>query len=97
MAGSKNIIGIKNPAIDKLIEQRDLRQGSADLVAATKALDRVLLWNHYVVPQWTYPKVAHCALGPLQPSDRLPKYGLSGLPSLWWFDADKAARIGKRS
>jgi microcin C transport system substrate-binding protein len=27
----------------------------------------------------------------------LPKYGLSGFPSLWWFDADKAAKTGKRS
>jgi microcin C transport system substrate-binding protein len=40
---------------------------------------------------------ALCALGSLQPSEPLPKYARSGLPSLWWYDADKAARIGKRS
>ena len=40
----------------------------AELVAATKALDRVLLWNHYVVPQWTYGKQRTRALGSLRPS-----------------------------
>ncbi len=57
MAGSRNLIGIKNPAIDKLIERVIFAKDRDDLVAATKALDRVLLWNHYVVPQWNYPKV----------------------------------------
>ena len=57
MAGSRNIVGIKNPAIDKLIDRVIFAKDRADLVAATKALDRVLLWNHYVVPQWNYPKV----------------------------------------
>ena len=50
-------IGIKNPAIDALIERVIFAKNRAELVAATKALDRVLLWNHFVVPQWTYGKV----------------------------------------
>ena len=65
--GSFNMIGIKNPAVDAMIDQVIFAKNRADLVAATKALDRVLLWNHYVVPQWTYGKVAHRPLGPLQP------------------------------
>ena len=64
--GSRNITGIKNPAIDKLIERLIYARNRDDLVAATKALDRVLLWNHYVVPQWTYTKVRTRALGPLR-------------------------------
>ena len=52
-AGSQNTIGIKNPAIDALIDQVIFAKDRADLVAATKALDRVLLWNFYVVPQFT--------------------------------------------
>ena len=80
MAGSRNVIGIKNPAIDKLIERVIFTKDRADLVAATKALDRVLLWNHYVVPQWTYPKVAHRALGPLRPSGRIAEIRPVGLP-----------------
>ena len=54
--GSRNLIGIKNPAVDTLIERVIFTKDRDDLVAATKALDRVLLWNFYVVPQWTYGK-----------------------------------------
>ena len=97
MAGSRNIIGIKNPAIDKLIERVIFTKDREDLVAATKALDRVLLWNHYVVPQWNYPKVRTARWDRFGHPAELPKYGLSGFPALWWHDADKAARIGKRS
>src|SRR6202022_4504080 len=52
--GSKNTIGIKNPAIDALIEKVIFAKDRANLVAATRALDRVLLWNFYLVPQFTY-------------------------------------------
>jgi microcin C transport system substrate-binding protein len=97
MAGSRNIIGIKNPAIDKLIERVIYTKDRDDLVAATRALDRVLLWNHYVVPQWNYPKVRTARWDRFGRPSELPKYGLSGFPALWWFDPDKAARIGKRS
>jgi microcin C transport system substrate-binding protein len=97
MAGSRNIIGIKNPAIDKLIERVIFTKDRDDLVAATKALDRVLLWNHYVVPQWNYPKLRTARWDRFGRPSELPKYGLSGFPAIWWFDADKAARIGKRS
>ena len=53
--GSRNLAGIKNPAIDKLIDKVIFAEDRAELVAATRALDRVLLWNHYVVPQWYAP------------------------------------------
>jgi microcin C transport system substrate-binding protein len=96
-AGSRNIIGIKNPAVDKLIERVIFTKDRDDLVAATKALDRVLLWNHYVVPQWNYPKVRTARWDRFGRPTELPKYGLSGFPAIWWFDADKAAKIGKRS
>jgi microcin C transport system substrate-binding protein len=97
MAGSRNIIGIKNPAIDKLIERLIFATDRNDLVAATKALDRVLLWNHYVVPQWTYNKVRTARWDRFGRPAELPEYGQSAFPGIWWYDADKAARIGKRS
>ncbi len=50
-----NLIGIKNPAIDKLVDRIILAKDREELVAATHALDRVLLWNHYLVPQWHMP------------------------------------------
>ena len=55
--GSLNYVGIKNPAVDAMIEQVVFAKSYDDLVAAAKALDRILLWNHYVVPQWSYNKL----------------------------------------
>jgi len=94
--GSRNTIGIKNPAIDALIDKVIFAKDRANLVAATKALDRVLLWNFYVVPQFTYGFSRYARWDRFSHAE-LPKYGRSGLPTLWWYDADKAARIGKRS
>ena len=95
--GSRNAVGIKNPAVDKLIDEVIFAKDRPGLVAATKALDRVLLWNFYVVPQFTYPFVRYARWDRFSHAEPLPKYARSGLPSLWWFDADKAAKIGKRS
>ena len=55
--GSRNYVGIKNPAVDALIERVIFAKSRGELVAAARALDRVLLWNHYVVPQFTDDKV----------------------------------------
>jgi len=96
-SGSRNTVGIKNPAVDALIDKVIFARDRAGLVAATKALDRVLLWNFYVVPQFTYGYTRYARWDRFSHAEPLPKYGHSGLPSLWWFDADKAARIGKRS
>ncbi len=84
--GSRNVVGIKNPAIDALIERVIFAKNRAELVAATKALDRVLLWNHYVVPQWTYGKVRTARWDRFGHPDPLPKYGLSAFPTVWWWD-----------
>ncbi|GLR95525.1 MULTISPECIES: extracellular solute-binding protein [Bradyrhizobium] len=97
MAGSDNIAGIKNPAIDKLIDYVIFAKDREQLVAATKALDRVLLWNHYVIPQWNYPFQRTARWDRFGRPAELPKYGASGFPFVWWYDADKAARIAKKS
>jgi microcin C transport system substrate-binding protein len=95
--GSLNVIGIKNPAVDAMIDQIIFAKNRPDLVAATKALDRVLLWNHYVVPQWTYGRVRTARWDRFGHPDPLPKYGTSAFPMVWWWDADKAAKTGTRS
>ena len=95
--GSFNLVGIKNPAIDALINQVIFAKSRGDLVAATKALDRVLLWNHYVVPQWTYPYVRTARWDRFSRPDPLPKYGMDAFPTLWWWDAAKAAKTGTKS
>ena len=96
--GSRNLIGIKNPAVDKLIDRVIFAKDRDELVAATKALDRVLLWNFYVVPQWTYGKRAHRALGPLRPpAEHAEIRRVAAFPTIWWWDADKAAKVPQRS
>jgi microcin C transport system substrate-binding protein len=94
--GSRNLVGIKNPAIDALIEKVIFATDRPSLEAATRALDRVLLWNFYVVPQYTYGFSRYARWDRFSHAE-LPKYARSGLPSLWWYDAEKAGRIGKRS
>jgi microcin C transport system substrate-binding protein len=95
--GSQNLIGIKNEAIDKLIERVIFTKDRDDLVAATKALDRVLLWHHYVVPQWTYGKVRTARWDRFGRPELMPKYGLSAFPSIWWWDEARAAKVKQRS
>jgi len=94
--GSRNLVGIKNPAIDTLIERVIFTKDRDDLVAATKALDRVLLWNFYVVPQWTYGKVRTARWDRFGRPATMPKYGLAAFPTIWWWDADKAAKVPQR-
>jgi len=89
--GGSNLIGVKNPAIDRLIDKIIMAKDRPDLVAATRALDRVLLWNHYVVPQYHGP------------FDRLAMWNYYGRPAtlpkrdpsflrVWWWDDAKAKR-----
>jgi microcin C transport system substrate-binding protein len=95
--GSRNLIGIKNPAIDTLIDRVIFSTNREDLVAATKALDRVLLWNYYVVPQWTYGKQRSARWDRFGRPDNMPKYAAAAFPTIWWWEADKAAKAPRRS
>jgi microcin C transport system substrate-binding protein len=88
--GSRNTIGIKNPAVDALIDKIVDAPDRESLVAATRALDRVLLWNHYVIPQW------HVRIDRLAYWDRFgipkhPKYGADVMS--WWVDPAKDAAL----
>lgn len=96
-AGSRNLVGIKNPAVDALIDRVIFAKNREELVAATKALDRVLLWNHYVVPQFTYDKVRTARWDRFARPEKLPTYGMSAFPTIWWWDSAKASKTGSRS
>ncbi|MBI1202024.1 MAG: ABC transporter substrate-binding protein [Rhodopseudomonas sp.] len=96
MPGSRNLIGIKNKAIDTLIERVIFTKDRDDLVAATHALDRVLLWHHYVVPQWTYGKQRTARWDRFSHPDTMPKYGAAAFPTIWWWDDAKAAKAPRR-
>lgn len=93
--GSRNLIGIKDPIVDELIEQIITAKDREELVATTRALDRVLLWSYYLIPHWhiDYFRIAYW--DKFGRPDITPKYGL-GIPDNWWFDAKKAATVAER-
>ncbi|MCH9765442.1 MAG: extracellular solute-binding protein [Alphaproteobacteria bacterium] len=91
--GSRNTIGIKNPAVDKLIDKIVFSKDRAELVAATRALDRVLLWNHYVVPQWHYPFERVAYWNKFDRPEKLPKQTPAFL-QVWWLDPEKQKALG---
>jgi microcin C transport system substrate-binding protein len=95
--GSRNLIGIKNSPVDSLIDRVIFAKDRDDLVAATRALDRVLLWNFYVVPQWTYGKQRTARWDRFGHPETMPKYGASAFPTVWWWDAARAAKVPQRS
>ena len=92
--GSRNYVGIRDPAVDALVERVIFANSRGELIAATRALDRVLLWNHYVVPQFTDDKVRAARWDRYHRPDQLPEYGGSAFPSVWWWDAKRAAKTG---
>lgn len=90
---SQNYAGIKDPAVDALIERVIFAKDRADLVTATKALDRVLLANHFVIPQWTLDYDRYAYWNRFGRPETLPEYSF-GFPTVWWYDADKAKATG---
>lgn len=90
--GSRNYAGIKNPAIDKLIDRIIFAKDRDELIAATKAMDRVLLWNHYVVPQWYLPFERTARWNRFGHPEKLPEFDI-GFPTIWWWDEKLAAKI----
>ena len=90
--GSRNLVGIKNPAIDHLIDRVIFAADRDELVMATRALDRVLLWNHYVVPTWHIPYERTARWDRFGRPAELPAHAI-GFPTIWWWEEEKAARI----
>ena len=90
--GSQNLIGIRDKAIDKLVDQVIFAKDREELVAATQALDRVLLWNDFVVPQWFSPKVRIAYWNRFGQPATLPALS-PGFAQVWWYDTEKAATL----
>jgi microcin C transport system substrate-binding protein len=94
--GSMNLIGIKNPAIDKLVNHIIFAKDREELVAATRALDRVLQWEDFVVPQWYSPDVRIAYWARYGQPKTLP--GLTpGFLQVWWYDQKLAEQLPGQS
>ncbi|MGK9063926.1 extracellular solute-binding protein [Stutzerimonas chloritidismutans] len=85
--GSRNFIGLKNPAIDTLVEKLIAADSRAELVTRTRALDRVLLWGHYVVPNWHIKTWRVAYWNHLEHPETTPDQDI-GLMT-WWHKPDR--------
>jgi len=92
--GSSNYAGVADPGVDALINDVIFAKDRDALVAATHALDRVLLANAYVVPSYSNRKERVAYWDRFSHSDTLPKYSI-GFPDIWWYDEAKAEKTGK--
>ena len=92
IAGSRNLAGISDPAIDALIDKVIFSPDRAALKTATHALDRVLLSHHFVIPQWFSKFNRYVYWDRFGHPEKLPEFDF-GFPQVWWFDQAKASRI----
>jgi peptide/nickel transport system substrate-binding protein len=86
--GGRNLMGVKSPAIDGLINVLLTSADQSDFVAAVQALDRVLTSGRYVIPiyQWNVARIAHSRN--LHYPERLPLFGdfPGWQPDVWWYE-----------
>jgi microcin C transport system substrate-binding protein len=92
--GSQNIAGIDDPAVDALIERIAQAKTRGELAIACRALDRVLRAGHYWVPMWFKAESWLAYWDQFSRPEKTPRFG-SGAPGTWWYDAEKAKRIGR--
>ena len=89
---SANRSGISNPVVDFLIEEAVSATALPQMIAACRALDRVLLWQYYQIPLYAVARRTTVHWGKFGRPDYEPKYQ-PAYPDGWWYDTDKAARI----
>ncbi len=94
--GSQNVAGIANPVVDELVEMVIAAPDRAELVARTRALDRVLLWNDYMIPHWHSRTFRVAYWDKFGRPPRNPKYALA--IDTWWVERGREGAVeqGKR-
>ena len=83
--GSQNVAGICDPVIDELVEMVIAAPNQPELVARTRALDRILLHYNYTIPQWHSRSFRIAYWERFGRPEKTPRYGL-GFPAAWWID-----------
>ncbi len=91
--GSRNLAGVQDPVVDELIAQLVTSPDRKTLIQRSRALDRVLLWGHYVIPHWHIRSFRVAYWDIFGRPKVIPKYAL-GLDT-WWLDSTKASTLGK--
>jgi microcin C transport system substrate-binding protein len=92
--GGRNLAGIKDPVVDELVEGVINASDRADLIQHTRALDRVLLGGHYVIPHWHLRQFRVAYWDKFGRPPISPKYALGF--DTWWIDPAKQAALAKR-
>lgn len=87
-----NVMGLKSPAVDRLIENVMASQSLDDLTVATQALDRVLRAERFWVPQWYKNTHTIAYYNMFEHPETLPPYALGEL-DFWWYNAEKAEAL----
>ena len=90
-AGSRNYMGVQDPAVDALIAKVTGAADRQGLVDAMRALDRVLLSGHYLIPLYHLKNDRVAYWNRLGHPEVTPVYGF--VLETWWQDPDKAARL----
>jgi len=85
--GSSNYMGLKSPVVDDLIKKIVTAPNRKDLITSVRALDRVLLHNYYVIPQWYIPSHRIAYWSKFKQPEISPKYGLGIFT--WWVESEK--------
>jgi microcin C transport system substrate-binding protein len=92
--GGRNLIGVKDPVVDELIDMVIQAPDREGLIARTHALDRVLLWGHYVIPHWHIQAFRVAYWNRFSRPAISPRYALGF--NTWWVDPQKDAALGQR-
>lgn len=92
--GSRNLAGIKDPIVDELVERLIAAPDRPGLITLTKALDRVLLWNHYLIPHWHLRQFRVAYWNKFARPQKSPKYALGF--NTWWIDPDPQTALRKQ-
>ena len=86
---------MKDPIVDALVEKIIYVKDREELVAASRALDRVLLWNYYWVPQWHAPYVRIAYWNKFGMPEKQPEYVGVDLES-WWIDPEREKALAAK-
>ncbi len=92
---SPNYMGVKNPVIDEIVDKLISAKSRKELVTYTKVLDRILLFNYYLIPQFHIGHYRVAYWDKISRPNVSPKYDLGF--DFWWFDPDKAKNLGEIS